>query len=240
MIVKLPVDEIVTAIEVVAVVLPEVPVTLMVPVPVAVLLALIVNVVPLTVTVTPELVLVAARVTVPVKPPVSVTVMASVTLPLSASVSEAAEGVSVNPGLAVTVREIVVVAVVLPEVPVIVTVDVPTVAVLLAVKVTTLVEVVGLVPKLAVTPLGSPLAVKVTGLTSVTVIVSVPVAPWTIDNVAAEGFSVKLPPPPGATPFTEQAVPLNEKAVGTAFVLPFQAPLNPMPVTVPPAAMLPL
>jgi hypothetical protein len=40
----------------------------------------------------------------------------------------------------------VVVAVVLPEVPVTVTVDVPTVAVALAVNVSTLVEEVGLVP----------------------------------------------------------------------------------------------
>ena len=46
----------------------------------------------------------------------------------------------------VTVSAMVVLAVVLPEVPVIVTVDVPAVAVLLAVKVNTLVLVVGLVP----------------------------------------------------------------------------------------------
>ena len=56
----------------------------------------------------------------------------------------------------------------------------------------------------------------------------------------AEGFSVKLPPPPGATPLTEQAVPLSEKAVGTAFVVPFQEPLKPIPDKAPPAAMLPL
>jgi hypothetical protein len=41
-----------------------------------------------------------------------------------------------------------------PETPVIVIVEVPVVAVLLAVKVKTLVEVVGLVPKEAVTPEG--------------------------------------------------------------------------------------
>jgi hypothetical protein len=145
-----------------------------------------------------------------------------------------AEGVSVKPGLAVMVRAIVVVSVRLPEVPVMVTVEVPAVAVLPAVKVTTLVEVAGLAPKEAVTPLGSPLAARVTlplnGLISVTVMVSVPVAPWAIDNVAADGFSEKLPPPPGATPLTEQAVPLSEKAVGTALVVPFQAPLKPTPV----------
>jgi len=55
----------------------------------------------------------------------------------------------------------------LPEVPVMVTVEVPVVevpvvAVALAVKVTELVEVVGLVPKLAVTPDGKPEADRVT------------------------------------------------------------------------------
>lgn len=49
-----------------------------------------------------------------------------------------------------------------PEVPVIVTVKVPVVAVLLAASVTTLVEVVGLVPNVAVTPEGRPEADKVT------------------------------------------------------------------------------
>jgi hypothetical protein len=37
-----------------------------------------------------------------------------------------------------------------------------------------------------------------------------------------------------------QAVPLSEIAVGTAFVVPFHVPLNPIPDKVPPAAMLPL
>ena len=50
----------------------------------------------------------------------------------------------------------------LPDVPVMVTVEVPVVAVALAVKVTELVDVVGLVPKLAVTPEGRPVADKVT------------------------------------------------------------------------------
>jgi hypothetical protein len=55
--------------------------------------------------------------------------------------------------------------------------------------------------------------------------------------VAAEGFSVKLPV--GAT-LPPQAVPLMAKFVGTALVVPFQVPLNPMPVALPPAGMLPL
>ena len=77
---KLPAAETVTVIEVVAVVDPEAPVTVMVAVPVAVLLAFRVSVSPLTVTVTPVLELLAVRVTVPEKPPVLVTVIASVTL----------------------------------------------------------------------------------------------------------------------------------------------------------------
>jgi hypothetical protein len=55
------------------------------------------------------------------------------------------------------------------------------VAVLLAVSVSTLVVVVGLVANAAVTPVGSPDAARVTlpvnGLTSVTVMVSVPLRP---------------------------------------------------------------
>jgi hypothetical protein len=78
-----------------------------------------------------------------------------------------------------TVRTMVVVAVVEPEVPVMVTVDDPTVAVALAVNVITLVPVVGLVPKVAVMPAGRPVAARVTlpvnPPTSVTVMVSVAV-----------------------------------------------------------------
>ncbi len=223
---------------------PDVAVTVIVPVPVAVLLAFIVSVSPLTATVIPELELIAVTVTVPVKPPVSVTVIVSVTLPPGGMFTAGEVGVTVKLGFAVTVRAIVVGAVRLPDVPVMVTVELPTVAVLLAVKVITLVEVAGLVLRVAVTPLGRPLAAKVTlplnGLTSVTAIVSVPVAPCAIDSVAAEGFNEKLPPPPGATPLTEQGVPLSEKAVGTVLVVPFQVPLKPTPAKLPPAAMLPL
>ena len=83
--------------------------------------------------------------------------------------------------LALTVNAIVVVAVRVPEVPVIVTVDEPVVAVLLAVSVSTLLPVVGLVPNEAVTPLGRPDAARVTlpvkPPTSVTLIVLVPLLP---------------------------------------------------------------
>jgi hypothetical protein len=107
-----------------------------------------------------------------------------------------AEGANVKPEAEeVTESEKVVVAVVLPEVPVTVTVDAPVVAVALAVRVRTLLPVVGLVPKAAVTPLGSPDAARVTlpvkVPTSVTVIVSVAVLPWATVTEVADGFSVK-------------------------------------------------
>jgi hypothetical protein len=114
----------------------------------------------------------------------------------------AAEGFSVKlpePVPAATVSVKVVVAVVDPEVPVTVMVDAPVVAVLLAVSVSTLevVEDAGL--NEAVTPLGKPDAVNdtvpVNPLRSVTVIVSVLLAPWVTDRLVAEGASVK--PVPG-------------------------------------------
>ena len=96
----------------------------------------------------------------------------------------------------VTVRASVVVAVRLPEVPVMVTVELPVVAVELAVRVSTLLPVVGFVPKAAVTPLGRPEAARVTlplnPPTSVTVIVLVPLLPCVIDRLLGESDSVKL------------------------------------------------
>ena len=87
-----------------------------------------------------------------------------------------------------------------PDVSVMVTVAAPAAAVLLAVRVRTLVLVAGLVANAAVTPVGRPVAARVTlplnGLTSVTVMMSVPLEPCAIDRVDAEGLSVKLPVPP--------------------------------------------
>jgi hypothetical protein len=204
--VKPPVEEMtVSVIVVVAVVVPEVPVMVTVYVPtvaeaVAVnvsTLVVVVGLVPYA-TVTPLGRPVAARVTLPVNAPTSVTVMVSVAVLPWVTDSVGAEGASVKPGLAVTVSAMVVVALNEPEVPVMVTVAAPTVAVALAVSVSTLVEVVGLVANAAVMPVGRPDAVRVTepvnGLTSVTVIVSVPLAPCAIDRVDAERESVKLPP----------------------------------------------
>jgi len=81
-------------------------------------------------------------------------------------------------------------------VPVIVTDAVPVVALALAVSVKTLVEVVGLVPKLAVTPAGSPVAERLTLPVNppdgVTVIVELPLAPWVTVRVAGEADSEKF------------------------------------------------
>jgi hypothetical protein len=83
-----------------------------------------------------------------------------------------------------------------PEVPVIVTVEVPVVAVVLAVNVTTLVDVVGLVPKLAVTPLGRPEADKVTlpvkPPEGVSVMVLFPLVPCFTVRLEGEAESEKL------------------------------------------------
>ena len=88
----------------------------------------------------------------------------------------------------------VVLAVSVPDVPVMVTVEVPAVAVLLAVKVITLLAVAGLVPNAAVTPVGKPVAARVTlpvnPFTGVTVTVSVPVLPTVTEREAGEAASV--------------------------------------------------
>src|ERR1700733_2834753 len=77
-----------------------------------------------------------------------------------------------------------------------VTVEVPVVAVALAVRVSTLVPVVGLVPNVAVTPLGRPDAASVTlpvnPFTSCTVMVLVPLPPWVTVRLLGESESVKL------------------------------------------------
>jgi hypothetical protein len=94
------------------------------------------------------------------------------------------------------VKLIVVVWLSAPEVPVTVTVDVPVVAVLLAVKVRILVEVVGLVPKVAVTPLGRPEAESVTEpvkpFDGVTLIVLLPFVPCFTVRLAGEAASEKF------------------------------------------------
>lgn len=171
-----------------------------------------------------------ARVTLPANGLTSVTVIVSVPLAPCTIDKADAEGFSVKlPAAAeVTVSAMVVDADSEPEAPVIVTVDVPTAAAELAAKATTLDPVVGLVANAAVTPVGNPLAARVTlpanGLTSATEIVSVPLAPCAIDKVGAEGFSVKLP-----ALVAPQVTPLIANDAGIALVTLFQVPLNPMP-----------
>jgi len=154
---------------------------------------------------------------------VSVAVLACVTDRVDA------EGASVKPGFAVTVSAMVVVAVSVPEVPVIVTVAAPVVAVALAVSVSTLVLVVGLVANAAVTPVGRPDAARVTepvnGLTSVTVIVSVPLALCAIDKVVAERESVKLPPVATVSAMVVVAVVVPEVPVIVTVAVPTVAVL---------------
>jgi hypothetical protein len=189
---------------VVAVVVPEVPVMVTVDEPTAaVLLAVSVTTLELVddaglnEAVTPLGKPLAVKVTLPVNPPVSVTVMVSVPLLPCFTVRDVGEDESVKPavGLALTVSAMVVVAVVLPEVPVTVTVAEPVVAVELAVNVRTLelAEDVGL--NEAVTPLGRPDAVNVTlpvnPSTSPTVTVSVALLPCVTDRLLAEDDSVK-------------------------------------------------
>ena len=182
----------------------------------------------------------AARVTLPVNVPVSCTVIVSVPLAFWAIESAEADGVSVKPDAEGTVSEMVVVTGVnVPDVPVMVIGYVPATVVEATANVTTLevAEEVGL--NEAVTPVGMPVAAKdtlpVNGLTSVTVIVSLPLAPSATVRVDAEGVSLK--PPVAAPP---QVVPLIANDSGTVFVVPFQVPLKPIPERLLPAAMLPL
>ena len=178
----------VSAMVVDAVRLPEVPVTVTVDVLAAAVLPAVsvstlvpvVGLVPKA-AVTPAGNVDAASVTLPVNPLRSVTAMVSVPLELGAIERDVAEGAIVKLGAAVTISEKVVVAVSVPEVQVMVMAYVPGAVVLLAVSVSTLVVVIGLVPNAEVTPIGKPDIEQVTlpekGLTSVTVMVSVPLAP---------------------------------------------------------------
>ena len=140
----------------------------------------------------------ALNVVAELNPPVLVMVIVLVPLAPWLTVTEVGEAAIVKFGVVVefTVNASVVVAVRLPELPVIVTVAFPVVAVLLAVSVSTLVPVVGLVLNAAVTPLGRPDAARVTlpvnPFTSLTVIVLVPLPPCVIVRLLGESDSVKL------------------------------------------------
>ena len=140
----------------------------------------------------------ALSVVAELKPPVLVMVIVLVPLLPWVTVTEAGDALTLKLGddAAFTVSEMVVVAVKLPDVPVMVTVAVPVVAVLLAVRVSVLLEVVGFVLNAAVTPLGRPDAARVTlpenPPRSVTVIVLVPLLPWVMVTLLGDEASVKL------------------------------------------------
>ena len=95
-----------------------------------------------------------------------------------------------------TVREIVVVFVKLPDVPVMVTVTVPAVAAPVAERLKRLVVVAGFVPKTALTPLGKPDTVKPTlplnPFCGLIVMVVEPAEPWRKFKLAGDAKSVKL------------------------------------------------
>ena len=192
----------VKAMVVVCVSVPEVPVIVTVAVPtVAVLLAVkvttlveVVGFVPKA-AVTPDGNPEADKVTLPVNPPEGVSVIVLVPLVPCFTVKLEGEADSEKSGVATafTVSEMLVVWVNEPDVPVIVTFDVPVVAVELAVNVTTLVDVVGLVPNVAVTPAGRPDADKVTlpvkPLTGVTLTVLFPLVPCVTVRLEGEADS---------------------------------------------------
>ena len=133
---------------------------------------------------------VANRFTLPVNPYRSVTVIPVVLEAPWAKVTEDGEAPRAKLGAELIVRASVVVAFNSSEVPVMVTVAVPVVAESLAVSVSALAPVAGLGLKDAVTPLGSPVAVRVTPpvkpLSAFTVTVDVLELPWmTVKEVGA-------------------------------------------------------
>jgi hypothetical protein len=215
--VKLGAAVTVSAIVVVAVRLPDVPVMVTVAVPweapaPAVRVSVLVAAVGFgtKAAVTPVGKPVAARVTLPVNPPASVTVMTLV-LPGSVGVIVKLAGfaASEKPGPAATVSEIVVVAVVLPEVPVIVMVLVPVAAEPLAVSESVLVVAVDVGLNTAVTPLGKPEAARLTlpvnPPASVTVITLVPAAPPLVIDTEA-GLAARVKPAVAVTTTTTELV----------------------------------
>jgi len=185
----------------------------------------------------------AVKVTAPVNPPASSTVIVSVAPAFGETVSEDAAGDSVKlpdaPEL--IVRVIAVVAVAVPDVPVTVTVEVPAGAALLTASVSMLLLVAGLVPSEAVTPLGNPetesVTLPVNDPESVMEIASVALFPSVSDRDVLDAVSEKLPDVPPPLP---HVTPFRAKDVGAEFAALFQEPLNPTPVRLPPAGMLPL
>jgi hypothetical protein len=183
--------------------LPDLPVTVSVTVPVvATLLAVSVNVLVLAVllglndAVTPPGKPVADKLTIPLKPFCGATVIVLAPLAPRIIVKLLGDAESVKLPWGFTVREIVVVLVKLPEVPVMVRVAVPVVATPVADRLKRLVVVEGFVPKAALTPLGKPETVNATlppnPFWGLIVIVVEPAEPWRKVKLAGDAESVKL------------------------------------------------
>jgi len=183
--------------------LPDLPLTLTLKVPVvAELLTVSVTVVPeveglgLKEAVTPVGRLDAEKVTLPVKPFVGWMVIEDVPVLPRATLRLLGEAERLKFGPGFTAREIVVVCVKLPDVPVIVTVALPVVAVLLAVSVSVLVLVVLVGLNEAVTPLGRPDAdramLPVKPFWGVTGIRLFPLVPWVIVTLVGDAERPKF------------------------------------------------
>ena len=136
----------------------------------------------------------AEKVTLPVKPSVGLMVIVDVPVLPRATLRLLGDAERLKFGPGFTVRAIVVVCVRPPDVPAIVTVALPVVAVLLAVSVNVLVLVVLLGLNVAVTPLGSPEADRLTlplkPFVGLIVIVLVPLVPWVM--VTLDGDAERL------------------------------------------------
>ena len=182
---------------------PELPLTLTLKVPVVAELPTVnVNVLAeveefgLRVAVTPAGRLDAEKLTVPVKPRIGLTVIVDVPVLPRATLRLLGDAERLKFGPGFTVRAIVVVCVRPPDVPAIVTVALPVVAVLLAVSVNVLVLVVLLGLNVAVTPLGSPEADRLTlplkPFVGLIVIVLVPLVPWVMVTLDGDAERLKF------------------------------------------------
>jgi len=137
----------------------------------------------------------ADKLTLPLKPFCGVTVMVLAPLAPCVMLKLLGDAERVKFLLGFTVRETVVVFVKLPDEPVTVTVMVPVVAAPVADRVRRLLVVAGFVPKMALTPLGRPEAVKFTlalnPFRGLIVMVVEPAAPWRRVKLAGDAERVK-------------------------------------------------
>ena len=135
----------------------------------------------------------ADKLALPMKPFCGVTVIVDATWLARARLNEFAEADSVKFGAAVTVSERVVLCDNAPEVPVMFMVTVPRLAVVLAVRVSVLVVAVLVGLNAAVTPVGRPVAERLTPpvnpFSGLTVMVLAPFAPWAMLRLFGEADS---------------------------------------------------